>query len=130
MTGSATCKIIDRLRDFGRAGNVAARRLSRPRALATVVGVTALVAVAIWVPVPTAAELRDWAESVGPWFPLAFLAAHILATVVPIPRTAFTLAAGLLFGPVLGVAIAVAASTASAVLAMLLVPRWGGGWTA
>ena len=48
-------------------------------------------------------QLRDWAESVGPWFPLAFLLAHIVVTVVPVPRTAFTLAAGLLFGPVLGV---------------------------
>ena len=51
---------------------------------------------------PAPVQLRDWAESVGPWFPLAFLLAHIVVTVVPVPRTAFTLAAGLLFGPVLG----------------------------
>ena len=60
---------------------------------------------------PTAVQLRDWATSVGPWFPLAFLAAHIVVTVFPFPRTAFTLAAGLLFGPVLGVPLAVVAST-------------------
>ena len=53
-------------------------------------------------PLPTAVQLRDWATSVGPWFPLAFLAAHIVVTVFPFPRTAFTLAAGLLFGPWLG----------------------------
>jgi uncharacterized membrane protein YdjX (TVP38/TMEM64 family) len=70
-------------------------------------------------------QLRDWAESVGPWFPLAFLMAHILVTVVPVPRTAFTLAAGLLFGPAVGVVIAVVASTASAVIAMLLVRAAG-----
>ena len=58
-----------------------------------------LVAVALLVPLPTAVQLRDWATSVGPWFPLAFLAAHIVITVFPFPRTAFTLAAGLLFGP-------------------------------
>jgi len=128
VTGSATCKISDRLRDLGCALGAAARQLPGPRTLATVVGVTVLVAMAIWVSAtfqPTAVQLRDWAESVGPWFPLAFLLAHIMATVVPVPRTAFTLAAGLLFGPVLGVAIAVAASTFSAVLAMLLVRSVG-----
>ncbi|MBO0864747.1 MAG: TVP38/TMEM64 family protein, partial [Mycobacterium sp.] len=70
---------------------------------------------------PTAVQLRDWATSMGPWFPLAFLGAQIVVTVLPFPRTAFTLAAGLLFGPVLGVALAVVASTASAVIALVLV---------
>jgi len=45
--------------------------------------------------------------------------------VLPFPRTVFTLAAGLLFGPVLGIAIAVVASAASAVLALLLVRAAG-----
>ncbi len=93
--------------------------------IATVVGITVVVAMATWVPLPTPVQMRDWAESVGPWFPLAFLLAHIVVTVVPVPRTAFTLAAGLLFGPVLGVAIAVAASTTSAMIAMLLVRAAG-----
>ena len=84
-----------------------------------------LVAVALLVPLPTAVQLRDWATSVGPWFPLAFLAAHIVVTVFPFPRTAFTLAAGLLFGPYLGVPLAVLASTVSAVIALLLVRAAG-----
>lgn len=74
---------------------------------------------------PTALQLRDWATSVGPWFPLAFLAAHIVVTVFPFPRTAFTLAAGLLFGPVLGIPLAVTAATISAVIALLLVRAVG-----
>jgi uncharacterized membrane protein YdjX (TVP38/TMEM64 family) len=86
---------------------------------------TALVAVALLVPLPTAVQMRDWATSVGPWFPLAVLAAHIVVTVLPLPRTAFTLAAGLLFGPVLGVTLAVLASTASALIALLLVRAAG-----
>jgi uncharacterized membrane protein YdjX (TVP38/TMEM64 family) len=69
--------------------------------------------------------MRDWATSVGPWFPLAFLGAHIVITVLPFPRTAFTLAAGLLFGPALGIAIAVTASTLSALIALLLVRAFG-----
>ena len=125
MTAHATCKITETLRDLGRALNATARQLSRPRTVATVAGITALVAVALLVPLPAPVQLRDWAESAGPWFPLAFLMAHIVVTVVPVPRTAFTLAAGLLFGPVLGVVIAVAASTMSAMLAMLLVRAAG-----
>jgi uncharacterized membrane protein YdjX (TVP38/TMEM64 family) len=113
------------LRSFAGALAAVARQVSPPKFVAIVAGITVLAAVAIFVPVPSAVQLRDWAESVGPWFPLAFLLAHIVVTVVPVPRTAFTLAAGLLFGPVLGVVIAVAASAASAVLAVLLVRAAG-----
>ncbi|MCV7051576.1 TVP38/TMEM64 family protein [Mycobacterium heidelbergense] len=125
MTASATSKITRALRDLGGAMGAAARRLSWPRAIATVVGITVVIAAATWLPLPTPVQMRDWAESVGPWFPLAFLGAHVVATVVPVPRTAFTLAAGLLFGPMSGVAIAVVASTTSAVIAMLLVRAAG-----
>ncbi|OSC39412.1 hypothetical protein B8W66_17455 [Mycobacterium decipiens] len=99
--------------------------MSLPRVVGTVVGITMLVAVALLVPLPTAMQLRDWATSLGPWFPLAFLLAHIVVTVAPLPRTAFTLAAGLLFGPVFGVSIAAVGSTTSAVIAMLLVRAAG-----
>lgn len=87
--------------------------------------IAVLVAVTLLVPLPTAVQLHDWAESAGPWFPLGFLAAHIVATMLPFPRTAFTLAAGLLFGPLLGVALAVVASTVSAVIVLLLVRAVG-----
>jgi uncharacterized membrane protein YdjX (TVP38/TMEM64 family) len=124
VTDSAT-RETTRLQRLYRAIGMTTRQLSRPRAIAIVVGLTILIAVAAWVPLPTAVQLRDWAESMGLWFPLAFLVAHIVITVVPVPRTAFTLAAGLLFGPALGVLIAVVASTASAVLALLLVRAAG-----
>src|SRR6201987_994861 len=93
--------------------------------VATGAVIAGLIAVALLVPSPTAIQMRDWATSVGPWFPLAFLAAHIVVTVFPFPRTAFTLAAGLLFGPYLGVPLAVLASTVSAVIALLLVRAAG-----
>jgi uncharacterized membrane protein YdjX (TVP38/TMEM64 family) len=101
------------------------RQVPRPRIIATAMVIVILVAVALLVPVPSAVQLRDWATSVGPWFPLAFLAAHIVVTVFPFPRTAFTLAAGLLFGSGYGVLIAVTASTVSAVIALLLVRAAG-----
>lgn len=45
----------------------------------------------------------------------------MVATVFPLPRTAFTLAAGLLFGSALGVGLAVLASTLSELIALWLV---------
>ncbi len=68
------------------------------RFIAIVVAIVILVAVALLVPLPTALQLRDWATSVGPWFPLA---------------------------PYLGVPLAVLASTLSAVIALLLVRAAG-----
>ncbi|CAN5415489.1 TVP38/TMEM64 family protein [soil metagenome] len=102
-----------------------ASQIPRRRVVVTAIAIVILVAVAFLVPLPTAVQLRDWATSVGPWFPLAFLAAHIVVTVLPFPRTAFTLAAGLLFGTGYGVLIAVTASTVSAVIALLLVRAAG-----
>jgi uncharacterized membrane protein YdjX (TVP38/TMEM64 family) len=119
------CKTTDTVRGIAIALGTAARQASLPRIVGTVAGITALVAVALLVPLPTAMQMRDWATSVGPWFPLAFLLVHTVVTVPPFPRTAFTLAAGLLFGPVLGVLIAVIASTASAVIALALVRAAG-----
>jgi len=84
-----------------------------------------VVSVALLVPLPTAVQLRDWAKSAGPWFPLVFLAGYVVVTVFPFPRTAFTLAAGLLFGPPLGATLAVVASTISALVALLVVRALG-----
>jgi uncharacterized membrane protein YdjX (TVP38/TMEM64 family) len=84
-----------------------------------------LVAFGLLAPLPSAVQLRDWATSVGPWFPAAFFVAHVVVTVLPFPRTAFTLAAGLLFGPLLGVSLAVTASTVSALVALMLVRAAG-----
>ena len=104
---------------------VSARQVSRTRLAVTAIAAAALAAVVLFVPLPTAVELRDWASAVGPWFPLAFLGAHIVITVLPFPRTPFTLSAGLLFGPALGVVIAVTASAISALIALWLVRAFG-----
>jgi uncharacterized membrane protein YdjX (TVP38/TMEM64 family) len=117
--------VVSTFRALRAAVVATAAQVPRRRFFATVAAMVTLVAVALLVPLPTAVQLRDWATSVGPWFPLAFLGAHIVVTVFPFPRTAFTLAAGLLFGPIVGVPIAVAASTVSAVIALLLVRAVG-----
>jgi uncharacterized membrane protein YdjX (TVP38/TMEM64 family) len=125
VTVPATSKITNMARGLGSAVVATARQMPKRRIVAMAAAGTVLVAVALLVPLPTAVQMRDWATSVGPWFPLAFLAAHIVVTVLPFPRTAFTLTAGLLFGPVLGVTLAVVASTASALIALALVRAAG-----
>jgi uncharacterized membrane protein YdjX (TVP38/TMEM64 family) len=117
--------VVTTLRTVWTAVTSTATQLPRRRVVAIAATIVILVAVAFLVPLPSAIQLRDWATAAGPWFPLAFFAAHIVMTVFPFPRTAFTLAAGLLFGPLLGVSIAVLASTLSAVLAVILVRAAG-----
>jgi uncharacterized membrane protein YdjX (TVP38/TMEM64 family) len=113
------------LRNISDGVTATAQQLPRRRVVILATTVVILVALALLVPLPTAVELRDWSRSLGPWFPLAFLAAHAAVTVFPFPRTAFTLAAGLLFGIGYGVLIAVTASTLSALVALLLVRAAG-----
>jgi uncharacterized membrane protein YdjX (TVP38/TMEM64 family) len=99
----------------------------RTRLLVTVLVLGALCVAAVALPVPSPLQIRDWSKSVGIAAPLLFLLGHTLATVAPIPRTVFTLAAGLLFGPVLGVALSLVATVLSAVLAFRLVRRLARG---
>jgi uncharacterized membrane protein YdjX (TVP38/TMEM64 family) len=125
VTGRTISKFADTLRALGSSLAGTARQVPKPRLILTSVLVVAVIAVVLLVRLPSAVQLRDWSTSMGPWLPLAFLGAHIVVTVLPFPRTAFTLAAGLLFGPVLGVALAVAASTVSAMIAFALVRTAG-----
>ncbi|MBV8540672.1 MAG: TVP38/TMEM64 family protein [Pseudonocardiales bacterium] len=90
--------------------------------LAMLLLLAALVAVAV-LPVPSPLRMRTWAQSVGIAAPLLFLFGHTLVTMAPVPRTVFTLAAGLLFGPVLGVALSLVATMLSAVAAFVVVRR-------
>jgi uncharacterized membrane protein YdjX (TVP38/TMEM64 family) len=94
-------------------------RVRDPRLIGAVALLAAFVAIALFVPHPDAEQIRVWARAAGPWFPLMFFVAHALATVA-LPRLPFTLGAGLMFGPVAGIAIAISATTVSAALAFLL----------
>ncbi len=100
---------------------MALRLLRNRRVVMLAILAAALVTVAVLAPHPAPQQIREWADSVGPMFPLLFFLVHALVTVAPFPRTVFTLSAGLLFGPILGITLAVAATTVSAVLALLLV---------
>ena len=73
------------------------------------------------------AAVQDAVRTAGMWAPALFVVLQVLVTVPPVPRTIFTLAAGLLFGAATGVVLAVTATAAAAVLAFWLVRLTGGG---
>lgn len=106
------------------------KRLRDPRLLGLVLVFLVLGAAAILAPHPSIAQVREWAKTIGPLFPLVFFAVHAVVTVAPVPRTLFTLSAGVLFGPAVGIAVTVGASTLSAVFALLLVRAMGRDWFA
>ncbi|WP_422395772.1 TVP38/TMEM64 family protein [Rhodococcus sovatensis] len=106
------------------------RRFRDPRLIGLVALLVTLALVGVLAPHPSIEQMREWSHSIGPAFPLAFFAVHAIATVAPIPRTLFTLAAGVLFGPVTGLAVTVGASTVSAVLALVMVRVVGREWFA
>lgn len=99
----------------------AVRRSVRPYLLVALV--VACVAVAALTPVPGPARLRELAEATGPVMPLVFLAVYALCVTFPMPRTAFSLASGLLLGNALGVLVAMAGTALAALLGFLLA-RW------
>jgi len=66
------------------------------------------------------ASARAWIASLGPLAPLAFVAVYAVAVVAMVPGSALTVAAGALFGSVLGVALVSVASTLGAALAFLV----------
>ena len=87
--------------------------------------VVALVVAAVVVPVPGPVELRAWAAAAGAAAPLLLLVTYVVATLVPIPRTVFSLASGLLLGPVVGVTVALVATAVSALVSFALARRLG-----
>lgn len=90
------------------------------------IAVAALAAVgfiAAWMllDVPSLSTLRTWADQTGPAFPAIFWLLYVVITQFPIPRTIMTVSAGILFGSVQGIVIALTATTVSAVISLLLV---------
>ena len=101
------------------------RHLRDLRLIALVGVIVVFAIVAVLAPHPSVEQIRQWGAAVGPAFPLVFFAVHAIVTVAPVPRTLFTLSAGVLFGPLTGVAVTIGASTVSAILALLLVRAIG-----
>ncbi|WP_037295663.1 TVP38/TMEM64 family protein [Saccharomonospora azurea] len=95
------------------------------RVLVGLVVLGALAVVAVLVPVPGPAQVRLWAEGLGALSVVAFFAAYAVCTAAPVPRTVFNLAAGLLFGDVVGISVALVATVLSGLLGFRLARSLG-----
>lgn len=69
-----------------------------------------------------------WIRGFGPAGAFVYALAYVLGTVLLIPGTALTAAAGLLYGPVIGVLIVSPASVAGATLAFLIGRYFARDW--
>ena len=67
------------------------------------------------------AEVRSLVERAGPWGPAVFVAAYALLTVLLVPGSPLTVAAGVLFGPFVGTGLVVVGASLGATGAFL----WG-----
>jgi uncharacterized membrane protein YdjX (TVP38/TMEM64 family) len=68
-------------------------------------------------------DLRTWIDSLGALGPLVFIVLYALAVVAAVPGSVLTIAAGAMFGSLLGVVVVSVASTLGAALAFA-VARW------
>ena len=103
-------------------------RWTRFNQVLSVVILVVLVGALFVVPLPSVTTFRNWSVGAGWWFPFAFSAVYILATQFPIPRTVFTLSCGVLFGPLIGIGVALISTGCSALLSLLIVRRLGRDW--
>ena len=102
----------------------------RSKAIALAALVTVFIAAWVFLDVPPLSTLREWADTLGPWFPVVFWLLYVLITQFPIPRTLMTVSAGILFGTVRGILIAITATTVSAVISLLIVRTLLRDWIA
>lgn len=102
----------------------------RSKAITLVALVAAFAAAWVFLDVPPLSTLREWADTLGPWFPAVFWLLYVLITQFPIPRTLMTVSAGILFGTVRGILIAITATTVSAVISLLIVRTLLRDWIA
>ena len=113
----------------GSAADAAARTRARRRAIGRAALVATLLVAALiaayFVPLPSISMAREWSESLGPWFPWLFFLTYTVVTLVPVPRSSFTIAAGVLFAPGIAFTGSMIASAFSAAIAFAVVRRLG-----
>ncbi|MGZ7496675.1 TVP38/TMEM64 family protein [Corynebacterium sp. ZY180755] len=90
----------------------------------------AFVLTTLFVDIPSLQQFRYWSDELGPVFPVIFTVLYVLITQFPIPRTLLTLSSGVLFGPLLGIFIALMATTVSAAISLTIIRHFLGDWMA
>ncbi|MBE0615209.1 MAG: VTT domain-containing protein [Burkholderiales bacterium] len=78
----------------------------------------------------SADALSSWLAEVGVWAPLAFIALYAAATVLFLPGSVLTLAAGALFGAIPGALYSLTGATLGATLAFLVARYLAADWVA
>lgn len=81
---------------------------------------TMLIVTKVFAPVDILRVWRNWLQDLGPWGPLFFVIIYSVAAVAVIPGSAFTVAAGVLFGSALGIILVSLGATIGASLAFLV----------
>ena len=69
--------------------------------------------------------VQSWVESTGAWGPLAYVALHVLLTLVPVSKNLLSGVAGALFGLAGGIALSWVASMLSALVGFAIARRLG-----
>ena len=64
--------------------------------------------------------IEQWINQAGWWAPVIFILIYTMAAVLFLPGSVFTLAGGVIFGPVLGVVVNVTGATMGATLSFLI----------
>jgi uncharacterized membrane protein YdjX (TVP38/TMEM64 family) len=113
---------------------------TRPGRWRRIIGVLAILAgiVLVWalgvyeyLRLENLARLQRWVDGLGPWEPVAFVAAYIAMELLFVPALPLTILAGIAVGPLWGTVHTCIAATVSAVLAFLITRRgarwWNGG---
>jgi uncharacterized membrane protein YdjX (TVP38/TMEM64 family) len=96
------------------------------RVLLGTAAVLAALAVVLAVRAVGVPDVRGTVARAGAWSPVVFVLLSAAVTVAPVPRTVFTVAAGVLFGAAVGVLLAVSATLLAALVAFGLVRTVGG----
>lgn len=78
--------------------------------------------------VPPLSKLQEWSRTMGAWFPFLFASFYVFVVQFPVPRTFFTLSSGVLFGPTLGIFVALTSTTLAAALNVSVIRYFLGDW--
>ncbi|MDN5750672.1 MAG: TVP38/TMEM64 family protein [Pseudonocardia sp.] len=100
------------------------------RVLIGLAAVVAAVAVVLLVRAVGVPDVRGAVAASGIWAPVLFVLLTGAVTVAPVPRTVFTVAAGVLFGSAAGVLLAVAGTVLAAAVSFWLVRLVGARFVA
>ncbi|MDO5097724.1 MAG: TVP38/TMEM64 family protein [Corynebacterium sp.] len=103
-------------------------RWSLPKKTAGVAGIIGMIIITFIIDSPSLHMLSEVSRQTGPWFTVVFFALYVFITQFPVPRTIFTISAGVFFGPVTGILIALCATTLSAALSLTIVRHLLGDW--